>query len=119
MAQFYRDLGIPDLRCEAGRVALEAAGGGRLGVIGVHELVVGVPDFDHEARQWNRLVDPVLPERPNCWRGGAGPAIRLIPAAKRQVERVVVRVNDVAAADAAWTQVDRSPLCDLVIEFTS
>ena len=111
--------GIPDMRGELGRAALEAAGGGRLGVREVDELVVGVPDVDHEARLWQRLFDPLQPKAPNCWRPEGGPAIRLVPSTDRGVERVVLRVNDVAAARATWAATDQATLCGLTIEFTS
>ena len=110
-AEHLTAMNIADLGGEAGATALAAADGGRLGVVAVEEFVVGVPDVEHEAATWQRLLDPLTPDQPNRWRPANGPAVRLITADHRHVARMVLHVRDVEVAqgDVGVRQAFRAP----------
>ena len=75
------------------------AGGGRIGLTGVRELVIGVPNIEREIERWQALLEPAPALGVGHWQLPSGPAIRL-EASPRLSERLICEVNaiDVAAA---------------------
>lgn len=100
---FVCDYHVPEARdVAARRAALRAAGGGRLGVEDLHEIVIGSADPAAAARRWRRLLHP-HPEDGSRWSVGDGPGLRIVPAAEDAVLRLVLRVSSPARALDALT----------------
>jgi hypothetical protein len=98
-----------------GQAALRACGGGPLGVVDVHEIVVGVAHSAVAQRAWQRLFAPLRPAGRRGWRRlfaslrppasarwqlGQGPAIRLVPAAQDGIVGLVWQVRSLDQARA-------------------
>jgi hypothetical protein len=60
------------------RVALDARGGGTLGLAGVTEVTVGAAQFEEAVDYWARLLAPAPSAARGVWQAGEGPAIRLV-----------------------------------------
>jgi hypothetical protein len=90
------------LDLDARREALAAVHGGALGVCGLAEVVVGSCDVAAAAARWRRLLDPIAPLEPGCWRLGRGPGLRIVRAPAERVERLVLGVRAVPQAERAW-----------------
>jgi hypothetical protein len=59
------------------RAALDARGGGALGLIGVTDVTVGAAQFEEAVDYWARLLAPAPSPARGVWQAGEGPAIRL------------------------------------------
>ena len=92
---------VPEAVDPAARQArLDGAQGGALGVLALAELVIASPDRAAAEARWRRLLDPVEPVG-GVWILPLGPALRLVPGPADQVEGLVLRVRDPAAAARA------------------
>jgi hypothetical protein len=79
----------------ASKTALDARDGGRLGLIGAAELVMGSPDPDVASERWQRLLDPLAPAAPGRWRFPAGgPDVRIVASTEERCERLVLTLRD-------------------------
>ncbi len=72
----YRVPAVKDAR--ARQRALDDVRGGRLGIVRITELVIGVADFDGAQHRWQSLLLPAVPDRAARWMLGRGPALRLV-----------------------------------------
>ena len=82
------------------RAQLVNNGGGPLGVVDVKEVIIGAVDVEMTRRLWQRLLDPTPSVTSNTWTIGAGPAVRLVPAAENRVQALVIRVASLERAKA-------------------
>jgi len=99
---FLCDYHVPEVRdVPARRAALSAAGGGRLGLEDVAEIVVGARDPIAAAVRWQRLLAPLRPREPGGWAIGDGPALRIAATEEDAVARLVLRVRSPDAAAEA------------------
>jgi hypothetical protein len=78
---------------------LHDAGGGRIGLTGVRELVIGVPDIEREIERWQALLEPAPALRAGHWQLPSGPAIRL-ESSSGLSGRLICEVKDIDAAAA-------------------
>jgi catechol 2,3-dioxygenase-like lactoylglutathione lyase family enzyme len=83
----------------ARRKSLDDVAGGRLGVVGAAELVIGVVDIDAAQRRWQRLLSPAGPGPGRRWTLGSGPAVRLVPHERNEVVDLILQTNSGNAAD--------------------
>jgi len=81
------------------RGLLDDVGGGRIGLTGVRELVIAVPNADREIERWQALLEPAHTLAPGHWQLPSGPTIR-IESSPSQSQRIICQVKsiDVAAA---------------------
>lgn len=84
----------------ARQAALDACGGGDLGVTGVVELVIESSRWQTHVDRWQRLLDPLAPVGPGYWKVGDGPAIRLVKGDEDAVNRVVLGVRSLEHAQS-------------------
>jgi hypothetical protein len=84
----------------ARKAALDARGGGELGVTGVVELVIGSTDRQARVSRWQKLLDPIAPIEPGYWHVGDGPTIRIVEDADDAVREIVLGVRSVDRASA-------------------
>jgi hypothetical protein len=93
----------PQIRAAAdpGRMQrlLHDAGGGRIGLTGVRELVIGVPDIEREIERWQALLEPAPVLGVGHWQLPSGPAIRL-ESSSGLSGRLICEVKDIDAAAA-------------------
>lgn len=78
---------------------LDDVRGGRIGLTGVREVVLGVADIDREIERWQALLEPAEALGIGHWELPSGPAIRL-EASQRPSGRLICVVNDIEAAAA-------------------
>jgi len=78
---------------------LHDAGGGRIGLAGVRELVIGVPDIEREIERWQALLEPAPALGAGHWQLPSGPAIRL-ESSSGLSGRLICEVTDIDAAAA-------------------
>ena len=78
---------------------LHDAGGGRIGLTGVRELVIGVPDIEREIERWQALLDPAPALGAGHWQLPSGPAIRL-ESSFGLSGRLICEVKDIEVAAA-------------------
>ena len=78
---------------------LNDAGGGRIGLTGVRELVIGVPDIEREIERWQALLEPAPTLGDRHWQLPSGPAIRL-ESSSGLCGRLICEVKDIDAAAA-------------------
>lgn len=83
---------------------LDAAGGGRLGAMGVAEVVIGSPDPEAARARWARLLDPA-PCDDRGWTLRHGPRLRVAAGDAEQVEALVLAVRAPRAARAEFERV--------------
>jgi hypothetical protein len=98
-----------------GQATLRARDGGPLGLVELHEIVVGAanvavvqPQWQRlfaplrpaNAAGWRRLFAPFRPPAPARWQFGEGPAIRLVSAAHDGIVGLVWRVRSLDQARA-------------------
>ena len=81
------------------RGLLHDAGGGRTGLTGVRELVIGVPDIEREIERWQALLEPAPALGVGHWQLPSGPAIRL-ESSSGLSGRLICEVKDIDAAAA-------------------
>jgi hypothetical protein len=81
------------------RGLLRDAAGGRIGLTGVRELVMGVPNIEREIERWQALLEPLPPVDVGNWVFPDGPAIRLEPSPGFS-QRLVCEVSSLDAAAA-------------------
>jgi hypothetical protein len=81
------------------RGLLHDAGGGRTGLTGVRELVIGVPDIEREIERWQALLEPAPALGVGHWQLPSGPAIRL-ESSSGLSGRLICAVKDIDAAAA-------------------
>jgi hypothetical protein len=86
------------VRTELGQDLL-ARGGGPLGLERLAEVVVGATDPTAAARRWQAFLAPMAPAETGYWMIGAGPALRLEPAAADAIEALVLQVRSLATAE--------------------
>jgi hypothetical protein len=81
------------------RGLLDEAGGGRIGLTSVRELVIAVPNADREIERWQALLEPAHTLGPGHWQLPSGPTLR-IESSPSLSQRVICQVKsiDVAAA---------------------
>lgn len=60
------------------RKFLDDAGGGRIGLTGVREVVFGVTEIQTETERWQALLDPAQNLGAGHWQLPSGPTIRLV-----------------------------------------
>jgi hypothetical protein len=102
---------------ESRRSELGAAGGGRLGLYGLAEVVVGAIQPEAAAAGWQRLLDPLQPVAPGLWRIGEGPSLRLVEARADVVETLVLEVHSPSVARSALAAAGAGALCGLDLRF--
>jgi hypothetical protein len=91
---FVCEYHVPEARdVPARRAALRAAGGGRLGIEDVREIVIGSPDPAAAAGRWRRLLHPHAEPVSGHWMIGNGPALRIEAGAEDAVLRLVLQVS--------------------------
>jgi hypothetical protein len=98
-----------------GQAALSERGGGPLGLVDVHEIMVGVANFALAQQHWQRLfaplhpagtgswrrfLAPLHPTIPTSWQFGQGPAIHLVPDARDGIVGLVCKVRSLDHATA-------------------
>jgi hypothetical protein len=81
------------------RGLLRDAGGGRIGLTDVREVVMGVPNFELEIDRWQALLEPTQPTGVGTWVFPDGPAIRLEPS-PHLAQRLICEVSSLDAAAA-------------------
>ena len=93
---------VPRERVAQGRASaseeLDRRQGGPLGVLELGELVLGAADVETASSHWRRLLDSSAQEAGGVFTFGPGPAVRLVPAAKSGIQRMVVRVRSLERA---------------------
>ncbi len=72
--------------------------GGRIGLEGVSEVVIGVPNLIKSTGDWVQLLQPLVPGDDGLWRVGAGPAIRLRTMARHCIATLVLKVASLEQA---------------------
>jgi hypothetical protein len=82
-----------------------AAQGGRLGLIGVEEILVR-HTCDEGRRRWASLFEPFKPEGGSLWKLGKSPSIRLVKSSRTGLEGLVLKVRSLAAAKKALKAAD-------------
>jgi len=87
------------------RGLLDDAGGGRIGLTGVRELVIGVPDIEREIERWQALLEPAPALGAGHWQLPSGPAIRL-ESSPGLSQRLICEVKDIDAAAAFLREQD-------------
>jgi hypothetical protein len=80
--------------------ALLASSGGPLGVNSVAEVIVGTTEFDASEKLWGALLAPQEASAPGLWQLGGGPAIRLVQAAKDELQGFVIAVASLQRAES-------------------
>jgi len=80
------------------RNELAAKQGGPLGLVRVHEVVIGTADLRAANGNWERLVAPTPALARALWRIGDGPAVRLVPAERTMIQGLVLTVTSLSAA---------------------
>ena len=115
---FVCDYHVPEPKdVDMRRRLLAEAHGGRLGVLDAVELVIATPDLDAAAARWQRLLDPLQPAAPHLWRPMLGPAIRLVPGSRDQVDHLVLAVRSIIAAQDTWNRVGTGALRGFPLRF--
>lgn len=94
----YHD-GLHERRRAAGRQALEAAGGGALGIRRVREIAYAVENLAEERGRWERLLYPLASTDEPLWHFDEGPSVRLESASGSPLQRLVCEVTSLDAAD--------------------
>jgi hypothetical protein len=95
----YQDTDLVDVA--ARQEALDVLGGGALGIERAEEIVIGSPHSSAATARWQRLFDPLQPQRSGHWRPGVGPALRIVASDQDVVERLSLRVQSRGAAQRA------------------
>ena len=62
--------------------------------------MVGVRDLDAARDLWRRLYTPAAEEAPGLFRTGDDPAVRLVGAERDSIRTLVLKVSDLARAEA-------------------
>jgi hypothetical protein len=88
--------------------ALDGAGGGTLGLLGVREIVLESADMVAARERWQRLLDPVPQAVPGYWRFDHGPALRLVAGSRDGVVDLVLNVRSVESAKPALQDLARA-----------
>ena len=84
----------------AAAAELAACDGGKLGMTGVKEVVVGARDLAAECDRWQRLLHPIRPRLDdNVWHLGDGPALRLVEDEKDRIKCLVCEVSSLQQAE--------------------
>ena len=78
---------------------LDDVGGGRIGLTGVRELVIGVANVNEEIERWQVLLEPAVALGIGHWQLPSGPAIRL-ESSSTPSGRLICEVKDISAARA-------------------
>jgi hypothetical protein len=80
------------------RAELADRRGGPLGLVRVHEVIIGTVDLREANRTWKMLVAPAPSADMNLWRIGDGPAVRLVQAERNMIQGLVLAVADLPKA---------------------
>jgi len=94
------------LRGAAARRALDACGGGLLGVRGLAEITVGISDFENVEPLWRRFLAPAEPDKHGAFHLGDGPTVRLKPSAIDGVAGLWLEVESMPTARDALKELD-------------
>jgi hypothetical protein len=78
---------------------LRDAGGGRLGLESVKEIVAGVRDLDAARSLWSRLYATTAEAAPNVWHTGDDPAVRLERSERDSIQALVLKVSSLERAE--------------------
>lgn len=97
---FWSEFKEHDEKRAADLARLRAAGGGALGLEAAAEIVVGVRDLGATRDLWRRLYAPAAEEAPGLFRTGDDPAVRLVEAGRDSIQTLVLKVSDLARAEA-------------------
>jgi hypothetical protein len=91
---------LEDLRREreSAEAALRAQDGGRLGLKGVEEIVVGVQELGDTDRCWQELLAPALPAAPGVWSLGNGLSVRFVRSTRNAIQALVLKVASLDGA---------------------
>lgn len=79
--------------------ALSRDQGGALGVESVLEVRIGTPDLPESIKHWQELLAPSKEGADGCLPIGSGPAVRLVRAAKNEMQGFVVAVASLRKAE--------------------
>lgn len=71
--------------------------GGLLGVRYLKEIELGVKDLKQDAREWQRLLDPIKPKG-GSWKIGKGPALKLTVDKDYSIKRISFKVKSLRVA---------------------
>lgn len=85
------------------QAALDSVQGGKLGIVGLDEIVIGSPDLVAANTRWQRLLSPVQVQA-GAWELPHGPKLRLVSAEAEQVVRLVLTSR---SPQNAQTRLDR------------
>lgn len=94
------------LRGRAAHQAMEACGGGVLGVRRLSEVTLGVTDLDRSLARWKSFLAPAEADGHGAFRPGDGPAIRLKPSPIEGVAGLWVEVESLGRARDALHELD-------------
>lgn len=94
LVKYNRD---QDARWREFESALEQREGGKLGVLGLDEIVVEATDSEAAPERWDRLLAPA-PFVSGRWELESGPAIRLERGREDRLAALMLRVRSVARA---------------------
>lgn len=86
--------------------ALRARGGGALGLERVLEIVARVKDYERANRNWRRLFSHADPFAEGLWEIADGPALRLVPGERDELQALVFKVSDLAKAETFLREKD-------------
>lgn len=98
----YHIPGVYDYDARKG--VLDACAGGKLGLEGVAEVVLGSSGVAGAIDRWQQLLDPIPQIAPGCWSFDHGPALRVVETAQDEVVELVLTVR--SAHDAKRASAD-------------
>lgn len=78
---------------------LRDAGGGRLGLESVKEIVAGVRDLNAARALWSRLYATTAEAASNVWHTGDDPAVRLERSDRDSIQALVLKVSSIERAE--------------------
>ena len=83
------------------QAALDRVQGGKLGIVGIDEIVIGSPNLEAAITRWQRLFSPVQGQA-GVWELPHGPKLRLVSAEAEQVVRLVLTSRSPQNAQARF-----------------
>jgi hypothetical protein len=70
--------------------------GGPLGILSVREIVIAATSVEKDKAAWKRLLG--APAAGGKWPLGAGPAVRVVPGAEDQIQKIIFQVKSLSQA---------------------